>query len=409
MKHHARMARVAGATGFDFPRPPAAPTVAVTELDEAIILEWGSDHRSVSRTENVPVAGTHKFEGYSIYQYSSANTDEATRVRVATFDRINAITNIVDQRYDPASGLIVPTTVQRGTNSGIQRHIRITKDLLKSSSGFENLRNGTTYYFAVTAYNYSDALSTPQQSFESIPVVLPVVPRIPFGVQPIHRHGDTLQISRVSGSTEATVKASVIDPTKGNGASYEIGFILSEGEPRWRLRLAGTETVVGAPQPVVTPPEKMSIVVAGVEISMSAPVPGINTWSWFPSANRFLTWVGGQMGLEGFNGAAGWASPRSLYGDGVKMVRADQLRRIEIRFAPTSDNLGNFDPSDPNASYAYRYGINFDQPTVQPGFGPWIVNAAGGFAYQDYMVSLPLAVYDVDGRYAGLLIGDKVL
>jgi len=85
-----------------------------------------------------------------------------------------------------------------------------------------------------------------------------------------------------------------------------------------------------------------------------------------------------------------------VFNDGVLLVKASELKRIEIRFAPTSDNLGNFDPADPNASYAYRYGRGFANAPAKPEFAPFIVNPAGIYSFQDYAVSMPLAVYDMD-------------
>jgi hypothetical protein len=160
-----------------------------------------------------------------------------------------------------------------------------------------------------------------------------------------------------------------------------------------------TSEVIAANQPVSADQPHTSIVTGGVLISVENAPLGLREglWTWVPSSQRFLSFIGGQgLGLEEFQGAIGYASPRSLYGDGVLLVGPGEIKNIEIRFAPTSDNLGTFDELDSNVSFAYRYGRYFQQPAAQPSFGPWIVNPTGGYAYQDYRKSIPLAVYDID-------------
>jgi hypothetical protein len=74
------------------------------------------------------------------------------------------------------------------------------------------------------------------------------------------------------------------------------------------------------------------------------------------------------------------------------------LKQVEIRFAATTDSItGAFNTADANASYAYRYGRGFTGAAADPAYTPYMVNTTGGgYIYQDFTISVPLAVWDVD-------------
>ena len=51
-------------------------------------------------TEDVVNSG-FEFEGYNVYQLPSASSPLSEGVKVATFDKINAVQNILDAAIDP--------------------------------------------------------------------------------------------------------------------------------------------------------------------------------------------------------------------------------------------------------------------------------------------------------------------
>ncbi|MEX0602778.1 MAG: hypothetical protein WD295_05520, partial [Bacteroidota bacterium] len=224
MKHHARHALRIGEGLFDLPRPPTPPAVYTAELDGEIVLEWGSDQGRVRDTEDRFIAGEYVFEGYNVYQLPASDSDLSQATRIATFDVENGVRRIVDQRFDHDNALFRTAIVQEGADSGIRRHLMITHDVLRNSGGPVRLRNGERYYFAVTAYSYSPREGAIPVSLESKPRIITTTPKVPFGIQPAGRPGDQLPVTRVSGSSEASVTALLIDPTQGTGHTYAVGF-----------------------------------------------------------------------------------------------------------------------------------------------------------------------------------------
>ncbi|MCG3119290.1 MAG: hypothetical protein ALAOOOJD_01675 [bacterium] len=283
--------------------------------------------------------------------------------------------------------------MQNGNDTGIQRQFRILRDAFNAN---RRLHNGTEYYFAVTAYNYSRHPLAFPKSLESTLQILKAKPQIPFGLNTPAKYNDTLRVTHVQGHSSGAIYPIVINPLASTGDSYEVRFDTTGGSTTWFLRNAGKDKIVFAHGRL----NETYHVEGGVALHVTADTArGLKSWEW-TSGSRFLTWTGGADGLqlEGFNGAAGWNSPYHYFGNGNMAVRAEQLKTVELRFAATQDNLGNFDPNDPNVSYAYRYGRLFDRSPAIPAFAPFIINPTTGYSYQDYTLAMPLAVYDVEAN-----------
>jgi len=202
------------------------------------------------------------------------------------------------------------------------------------------------------------------------------------------------------------VLALVIDPLAATGDEYRVGFETAGDTTTWFLQNLTQNRRVLDRQPIV--PESFTIVEGGVLLYMFKPPDGLkredqfttgdtSQWGWrVTSGSRLVTWVNASdLSLEGFRGAAGWTSPYSLFQGGTMAVPPYRLKNLEIRFA-AADTSGAFQSQDPNASYAYRYGRRFNEPPARPEFAPFIINPSAGYAYQDYTLSMPLAVYDID-------------
>lgn len=396
MKSNARAARQAHRVHFDFPRPPASPNVTVVELDGQVILEWSSDHERVRQTEEGVIAKEYAFEGYNVYQLPTATSGIGEGVRIATFDVDNGVRGIVEDRFDHQTGHVISQVVQRGSDSGVRRFIQITRNHLSETPVHSFLPNGREHYFAVTAYNFSPYAGTVQRTFESKPQILRATPRIPFGIRLPTAFGDTLNTVHSSGTSDLRIHPIVVNPAAGTGKGYELRFLTGVGKPRWSLRHAGSTMDLVTPQPLDTGVTTSLLIEQGFAITFNNPAPGLNRWS--AEGTRPVTWVGAtDLQFEGFEGAAGWASPYTRFGEGLEEpVRGNELRSIEVRFARTSDDKGTFDLSDPRASFGYRYGSGFDSSPARQEFAPFIVNTEPGYAYQDFTLSIPLSVYDID-------------
>ena len=96
-------------------------------MDGSIGLDWGSSASSVSATEETVSAG-FEFEGYNVYQLPSATSPLSEAVKVATYDKVNLVQNILDPSIDPITGLVVDAAKQTGTDAGVQRYFSTDYD-----------------------------------------------------------------------------------------------------------------------------------------------------------------------------------------------------------------------------------------------------------------------------------------
>jgi len=208
------------------PRSPQKPKIKVTELDGEILLDWSFDQAAVKKTEETVVQpGGYLFEGYNLYQLprSTSRIDEG--VRIATYDIVNNIKTIYEYNYDVIFSPIVSSNkiLQRGTDSGIERFVRLTKDYVRD---IPRLYNGEEYYFAVSAYSRA-TLNGYVAALESNPVIVTVRPGRPFGIDLVSASGDTVIVTRTGGTSDGSVQAFVADPLAITGDTYEVRFTAS--------------------------------------------------------------------------------------------------------------------------------------------------------------------------------------
>lgn len=380
---------------FQVPSPPPPPDVRVAELDGEVVLDWASNLAQQTAIEqSVTQPGNYVFEGYNIYQLPAANAPRSQWRRIATFDLATDPAVILDERVDEGSGQVLQLPVQYGSNSGISRDFVFNRDYIRD---IDKIYNGQQYFLVVTAYTRSTIPGYLPAALESDPIVRVVRPKVPFGKVYQTAYGDTLAVTHTGGS-DGTVTPIVINPTLSTGATYEVRFDTSAGVTTWRL-LRGTTTLLSGMTNQSGDNEYP--ITDGIRVKVAGPPPGLktNAWTWTPSAGRFMSWVGGEFGFEEFGTTWGYASPRSVFGDGTMFMLPTELKRIEIRFAATTDSVsGAFNTADANASYAYRYGRNFGAAAQDPAYVPYIVNTGGGYSYQDFTISVPLAVWDIDAN-----------
>lgn len=215
---------------FDLPSFPA-PSVDIAELDEMLVINWGTDVNKFSAIENGDFKG-YKFEGYNVYQLPTPNADLSKAKKIATYDLVNEVTTILDNQFDQNSGMVLQLPAQIGKNSGIQRSLIVTEDAVRSKP----LANGQEYYFAVTAYGYNPDPNVPYQALESVASVRTVTPQSPKPGVTLANVGDPVAVTKTGGTSDGSVTVSVINPLKVNGASYKIKFINNDdGELTWSL------------------------------------------------------------------------------------------------------------------------------------------------------------------------------
>ena len=223
---------------FNLPSAPSRPSLTAVEEDGRISLDWGSDGAAVLATEEgvegVAYAG-FEFEGYNVYQLPGAGSPLSEGVKVATYDKINLVQNILDPAVDPLTGLVVNVAKQTGTNSGVQRYYATDYDEIRGRP----MSNGVGYHFAVTAYSFlADNEGSPFKTLESGEARLTVVPHDPNpGVTMPSSHAEAVTVTH-TGTANASVEVTVVNPSDLTGDSYEVNF----SEQAYELGLDGNWT-----------------------------------------------------------------------------------------------------------------------------------------------------------------------
>ena len=391
---------------FEVASPPAAPQVRATELDRAVLLDWGWNPEGVRATEEVSIQG-FVFEGYNLYQLPSAEATLEQGTKLATYDLENGITTILGIDLDEASGLVLDAPKQVGSDFGVVRYVRLTRDALRGRP----LVNGQRYYFAVTAYSRNTAEGAVVTTLESPPQVFVTVPRPPpLGMRYLSEAEEVIEAEHSAGVSDGSVSILVVDPSRTTGDDYEVSFAENdEGETTWSLRniSAGLSLLTGRTDQTGA---GFYIGTDGIEVGVLGPT-GMKDWE-IPTGERWWTWAAASFGAEGFQGAM-TGDPNNYWFE-PSTVAVAQLRNVEVRFTSVVEAEGEnqykpLDPGNENVSWAYRYlrGAGADPPpvdsltTVAEGarydWSKYIVNTEGPgiYVYQD-RVPIALSAWDME-------------
>ncbi len=415
LKFYTDQAQAAYNVLFQLPSPPKDPKVTCTNLDGEIVLNW-ADAPTIAVTESQNAKG-FAFQGYNVYQMPGNSSDGA--VRLATYDIIDLVLKIQDYVFDPSVGTVILKPVQFGNDSGILRFYDTKTDAF---SKFGNqLANGQSYYFAVTAYNYNpDHTVTPNNLESGIKPVLAVpqkpVPGTRIGAAVFDSVKGVSQTTAPGGApSEGTVTPVVIDPKALTGHNYKVSFDTTGGNFTWRLTDVSLGTVLLKNQTNFDGSSVDFPIVDGQLIRVAGPPAGMKPddvnstpdqtkWGWsIPSGTRRWTWSGANSSgyaLEGFGPAEGvsgaMGSAPNFWGG---TLGASDLHNVLLVLAAT-DTAGNLaNAADTTASYAYRFTRACQSAPADPSFAPFIIHGgatATCYDFQDYTKGVPLAAYDVD-------------
>ncbi len=240
------------------PSAPEIPQLMATPFTDKIILDWGENPtltRTIETWNSPDANGTaFKFEGYVVYQFSSAGPD-AKRIPIAVFDVKNGVKKVYAWRFIPEWGEWHRIPVIQGRDSGIQHTFVVEKDYLTDSP----LVVGKEYYFGVSAYSYNPH---PQllddQVLESSPARITVVPQAPPpGIHYASQIGESLPVEHTAGKSTGIVKVTVANPAMVRGSQYQIYFTIEDdsssanwGEVVWNLRRMDDGAVLIEKHPV---------------------------------------------------------------------------------------------------------------------------------------------------------------
>jgi hypothetical protein len=350
--------------------PPNPPEVVATPTEDSAILSWDASSESYSSV-------AYGWEGYVVYQGASRSGPWR---RLATYDRPNGITTVLDPDFDAESGQILPSVKALGTDRGVAyRHVA-TDDAFRGGP----LRVGTPYYFAVSAY--SVGIGQNPQVLESaivfdpdpnVTTVYTVIPQTPAA-------GIDLSVATAGPVTKTAappnadnVQVVVVDPTQMITADYRVGYKPNGLEHTWYVvRTLGTTVDTLANNLSNDSGDENYPIFDGIQVKLTGPqhpplasvnyvdvgpnppglvpadLPGV-----FDLCFDFYN-CGADYGLHYFGGSA--------------LDPADDptvFRNVEIRF-----------DGGANTGMAYRY-----------------IRASGIYQYTDY-VPVPWTVWDVDNN-----------
>lgn len=259
------------------PKAPAGPSVNVTSMEDEIMLEWGSDITAVNATE-VPVISGYAFEGYNVYQLKTPTSTGNDAKKIATYDLNNGVKTIEGTRYVSRNGVQLPATVilQNGADGGLIRYFHVEKNYFTGG----DLREGTTYYFAVTAYNYNAAPELIEdKALESAKIVLSVtvqeeLPGTSYDAEP----NEDVTVT-YTGSNDGQVIVKVIDPAKVNGHDYEIFFTYNSDSSALLFNVrdvdeGGTVVASDVPQVVDLTASDDQPIFDGLQAKVAGPLAG---------------------------------------------------------------------------------------------------------------------------------------
>jgi hypothetical protein len=384
---------------------PEAPKLEIKEFDNELLLSWVDENPNspsytptieqnpLSRPGSFNPNDQYEFQGYIVYQYAGPDGKNGSYKRIAVFDKADGIKDVQDEITVTINGVSqkVVAEVVRGTDSGIQRTLRITKNEV----GGKALYNGTRYYFGVTSYYinpYQNGLSpypglpnsrSAEAFLESIDIPVVGVPQKPVaGTMLPANPGDELKTDRLSKIGDDNVRLKVIDPTRMKDGEYEVK-ILDNKATLWQLLDVATSQVVidafgqklDSLKVLETDAELGEApIFNGVQIAVKKNAPGVRTdgqgsvppLAYTPSENLFFqpkpititdggpsaTQLSAQSTTFGNNSGGGtvWYPAVNLF-DGSfpgTTVHPENLKTVEIEFT-----------NDPQKQqYAYRYVVN---------------------------------------------------
>ncbi len=199
---------------------PAAPQVKAESIGQNVLLNWGWDEQSIKEIEQ-KVKNGFRFEGYNVYQLpdSTATINDPATVKLITFDLNNNVKTIEGLKYDNQVKQLFVRPLQIGRDSGIQRFFWVKRDSIHQRPFYK----GSTYYFAVTSYNYNPEFA----DFPSVESDYQVIKVTIQGERPGLRYKaepEELITTTASKKTDAICQVKVVDPTMLTDHEYQVFF-----------------------------------------------------------------------------------------------------------------------------------------------------------------------------------------
>jgi len=371
--------------GYVAPKAPDYPTLTVVPGDERVNLLWDDAAESVPdpyydiAKDFDPDYEEFDFEGYRVYRSPSGIS--GTWTMVAEYDKITA--DLLEERLLTNEATGEAKFIHIGGNTGLQ-HSHVDSGLV----------NGSTYYYAVTSYDFQP-VSTPvtlESAKSNITSIKPT--RAPLGTT----IGTLTEANHIAGTSDANVQTFKGDYRNLTGHTYNVTFSdlgQGDGSVGWNLVDTNTgATIISESTDFNLTDAPADISGVGFSVVVNNPPAGMKGYS-VPNGKRWWTWAGGAgaYGYEGFGGAIGWGDN---FFSGTTLAPTD-IHNVLIKFAATDDDGNLLDQNDANSCMAYRYLRSSGDP-VKPEFAEFIVNVGSGYPYQDRRRVPLIAIDEATGQ-----------
>ena len=389
---------------IEVPKPPASPNVTARPLENTVSLEWGSDKDRVAEIEESEVSG-YVFEGYNVYQLPSPSATKDQAKRIATYDVKNGIKLIYETRTpNEYEGEDVSVPIIYGDDTGVQRYIVIDWDHINSCPLYE----GTTYYYAVTAYNQNhDPGRLAEKAMESSIVPMAVTLQEPLPGNAINTTPESaLPVTHSAGPGDGQVGVTVVDPFAITGHDYKVTFDYNADSSAILFDVTDITdaTVVSTDNPqVASLDDKGSApIVDGVEVKVSGPELGLKSVQQFDAATDEMVDNGVSI-LEFSLGPPGYivsnlagAVNQDPFASDFDRFNLWEMDDIEIDFSDSSvawDYLAdvcltekvpfavyrhNFETGDKERLFIAIYDQGYGDSTSALGMGVWDTTGTDG-------------------------------
>ncbi len=405
---------------FQLPTLPP-PDVQTAQLNQKVVLDWGSDAQKINEIENFQGLG-YSFEGYEVYQLPSPSATIEDGVLLGVYDLVDGITAIYDTVSD-ANGTLVPVLSVDGKDAGIQRYLTITQDKIKNSA----LHNGQEYYFAVVPYAFNPNPLLPFHALRSAVVVHTVIPQFPPpGTVYNGSPGDTLGTTH-DGPSDGSVIPIIVDPTQLTGNTYEVTFDTSGGQTTWNV-IDQTTSVTKASGVMNQSGNEEYPIIDGILVKVTGPAPDFKDFQEVSNSAgpHDPTYASFTFNGSGFPSSFGpdvdrptanpegtiWGIQTGANGSGsfdYEFFKSRVLRNDNgSRFIPFDYEL-RFTAAGGKANLAFTDGLNVDVP-----FEIWNIGVATPDDPSDDYRMIPLVldnleddIFNLDGEDNPISGGDN--
>jgi hypothetical protein len=352
---------------FLAPSPPPAPVVAISTNEEFIDLVW----ETPTQVNYVNQAETYniRFGGYNVYAYKTFNTaqfiNNQPNSTLVTRYRINDFVNNIFKENGQTGGieLLYPAVSEANKLSASiysdpdrgRIRMRITEDPFTGGP----LIKGKPYYFAVTSFginydalvkigpgnfgDFSDYYLSAQSFVQEVENVFDIRP-IVFGRDIYSPPSLPVTGTLTVGPSNGKLQYDIIDKRDLTGDRYKVTFAIDSSTPKystfWKLENTTKQTLVrdSAKTYLYDKNDVNDIVTDGFIVRLSEEVPQIASkpkyelqQMWIDTATSVYHYLTDDINQSSklLNIGGNLATYSGTF------VKADRLRRVEIRFGQT--------------------------------------------------------------------------